>query len=221
VTAAPDLVTFDCYGTLVDWEGGMRASLEPIVRKRGQPAPWETLTGRYIEVEMEVEAGEYRPYREVQEVALARTFEEHGIALDDEERKAFARSIRRWPPFPETREALTALRAAGKKLAILSNIDDDIIRESVRLIGVPFDWIVTAEQTRTYKPHTGHWKAILEVSGLPRERILHVAASALHDVIPASALGFRTVWINRNGEPADLCLPERSLPDLRGLPALV
>ena len=198
------LVTFDCYGTLIDWEGGMRAALGA--------AP-DGFTDRYIAIEMEVERA-YRPYRDVLRIALERTLAESGLPGDP---RAFAESIRRWPPFPETRDALERLRAAGLKLAILSNVDNDIIAESVRLIGVPFDWIVTAQDVGSYKPAPGHWRRIRELA--PDARLLHVGASALHDIRPARALGLRSVWINRKAEPASLCEPDAMLPDLRGLPA--
>lgn len=214
-----DLLTFDCYGTLIDWEGGMRRSLEPVVAKHGRPAPWETITGRYIEVEMEVEKT-YRPYRDVLPMALGKLFEEYGITLDEMEQRAFVDSIRQWSPFEETREILEKLKSKGKKLAILSNIDNDIIADAVKLIGVQFDWIVTAEDVGSYKPAHGHWEEILKRSGLPKERILHVAASLEHDVRPCNDLGFRTVWINRNDETADKDnQPDVELVDLRGLPA--
>lgn len=213
------LVSFDCYGTLVDWERGMREALDPIVRRHGLPATWEELTGLYIETEMEVEET-YRPYCEVLEIALGRTFLEYGIRLDKVERRAFVDSIRRWPPFPETRETLQRLRAAGRRIAILSNVDGDILAESVRAIGVTPDLTVTAEDVGSYKPAPGHWMRLLERGGVPKSGILHAAASLVHDIRPAAALGFRTAWINRSKEPADSARPEFTVSDLRGLPEI-
>ena len=215
------VLTFDCYGTLIDWEGGMRASLESVVQRTGLPAPWETLTAKYIEVEMDVEAEPYRPYREVLQIALRRTFESYGFEINEQEQQAFVDSIRSWPPFAETQTVLESLIRKGKQLAILSNIDNDIIRESVQHIGVPFDWIISAEDVNSYKPAHGHWTRFLEISGVPKERILHVGASALHDIRPAKEIGFRSVWVNRTNEPSNLCEPDSMLSDLRKLPELV
>jgi 2-haloalkanoic acid dehalogenase type II len=198
------LASFDCYGTLIDWEGGMRAAV---------PGAPPAFTSRYIEIEAEVERT-YRPYREILEIAMRRTLAQFGIAGDA---KAFARSIERWPPFPETRAALEGLKAAGWRLAVLSNIDDEIIAESVRRIGVAFDWIVTAQQVGSYKPAQGHWRRLAELSG--ETRWLHVGASLYHDMAPAAALGLPRVWINRNGETATVPL-DGELSDLRGLPEL-
>jgi len=198
------LASFDCYGTLIDWEGGMRSAV---------PQAPPSFTSRYIEIEAEVEAT-YRPYREILEIAMGRTLAEFGLAGDA---KAFARSIERWPPFPETRAALEALQAAGWRLAILSNIDDGIIAHSVKRIGVSFDWIVTAQQVGSYKPAHGHWRRLAELSG--EKRWLHVGASLYHDMAPAAALGLPRVWINRNRETAPVAL-EGELSDLAGLPGM-
>jgi 2-haloalkanoic acid dehalogenase type II len=196
------LVSFDCYGTLIDWERGMREAVP------GAPADF---TSRYIEVEAEVEKT-YRPYREILEIAMARMLDALGRPGDA---KAFARSIVRWPPFPEVRAALEALKADGWRLAILSNVDDDIIAESVKLIGVSFDWIVTAQQVGSYKPAHGHWKRLADLAG--EKRWLHIGASLYHDMAPAVALGLPHIWINRNAERATVAL-DGELPDLRGLP---
>lgn len=199
-----DVLTFDCYGTLIDWEGGMRAAL-------GRSVP-QAFTDRYIAIEMEVEKT-YRAYREVLRIALARTLREFGITGDE---RTFADSIRMWPPFPETRAALEELRGAGHRLAILSNVDDDILAESVRLIGVPFDWIVTAQSVGSYKPAPGPWERMERLrGGVPWTA--HVGASLLHDVVPAAARGLRTVWINRSGAPVAGAAPTGVLSDLRGL----
>jgi len=199
------LLTFDCYGTLIDWEAGMREAVGPAVDR--------AFIDKYVAIEMEVEKT-YRPYHEILRLALAKTLKETGVRGDE---RAFTQTIRRWPPFPEAKETLDRLRKDGYELAILSNVDDDTVAKSVKLIGTRFDWIVTAQQIGSYKPAPGHWKKMRELKG-NLLWIAHVGASLKHDVVPATAFGLRTVWINRNGEAAGDVKPSYEFPDLRGLP---
>ncbi|HEX9830533.1 MAG TPA: haloacid dehalogenase type II [Thermodesulfobacteriota bacterium] len=193
------LLTFDCYGTLIDWERGMKNALEGLVKKHNLDLDIKSLTERYVEVELEIEQKGYRKYKEILTLGVRRIFEEKDIKLDSQEAEIFAGTIRKWPPFEETSEVLKILKKEFK-LAILSNIDDDLIQHSIRLIGVEFDGVITAEQVRSYKPSHGHWKKMMDQFRLPKENILHVAASYVHDIIPAKELGFKTAWINRKNE---------------------
>ncbi|HSE82999.1 MAG TPA: haloacid dehalogenase type II [Thermodesulfobacteriota bacterium] len=211
------LLTFDCYGTLIDWESGMRDALRGLTNKKNISIDIESSIERYVEIELEIEHGGYRKYKEVLALGVRRLFEEKGIGLTHEEETIFANTIAKWPPFPETTEVLKKLKEKYK-LAILSNIDNDIIRHSVNLIGVEFDMVITAEQVKSYKPSHGHWKRMLESFDIPKEQILHVAASYVHDVIPAKELGFTVAWINRKGEKIKGNIkPEYEFRDLRPL----
>ena len=211
------LLTFDCYGTLIDWELGMREALEGLTRKKNISLDIQSSIERYVEVELEIEQGGYRKYKEVLALGVGKLFKEKGIELTPEEETIFADTIVKWPPFPETTEVLKNLKERYK-LAILSNIDDDIIRDSVSLMGVEFDAVITAEQVKSYKPSHGHWKRMLESFDIPKERILHVAASYVHDVIPAKELGFTVAWINRKGEKiTGNAKPDYEFKDLRPL----
>jgi 2-haloacid dehalogenase len=206
--------TFDCYGTLIDWNGGIAAELERLF---GAGAGVRLLD-RYHEIEPEVQAEDpERTYRTVLTLALERLAEEEGVALPHGEHDALARSLPSWTPFPEVPAALEEARRRGWKLAILSNTDRDFIEASKRRIGVDFELEVVASEIGSYKPARGHWEHFFEQTAAPRDGHVHVAASLFHDVAPAGELGLRTVWINRLGE-RPLPEPTRELPDLAGLP---
>jgi 2-haloacid dehalogenase len=200
--------TFDCYGTLVDWNGGIRAELERLFGS-------EQVDGqlhRYHELEPELEADGSRSYREVLTEAMRRlgapAGSEHGLA----------ESLPAWPAFPEVHDELMLLRSHGWRLGILSNTDPDLIAASQVQIGVPFDEVVVAGEIGSYKPAHRHWEEFLRRSGARRDRHVHAGASLFHDIAPANELGVRSIWINRLGEESrDGARPDRELPDLRGL----
>jgi len=205
--------TFDCYGTLIDWNAGLRRELGRLVGSERAPA----LLERFHELEPEVQGEAYRTYAEVLVLALARLAWEAGLALADGERDALACSLPGWPPFPEAPPALREARRRGWRLAVLSNSDRDLIVASQRALGVPFDAGVVAEDVRSYKPAHGHWERFLALSGAERADHVHVAASLFHDIAPARELGLASIWINRLGERPDP-VPDRELSDLAGLP---
>ncbi len=207
--------TFDCYGTLIDWNAGIRAVLDELFGVE----PAAGLLHRYHELEPEVQSEEYRPYAEVLTLTLERLGTEAG-GLPEGEAGALVRSLPEWPPFPEVPPALEELRRRGWQLAILSNSDRDLIAASERRIGVPFDLIVVAEDVGSYKPAAAHWEQFLELTTAERDGHVHVAASLFHDIAPAADLGLTSVWINRLGEPADE-RPARELADLSTLPDVV
>ncbi|HYZ19998.1 MAG TPA: haloacid dehalogenase type II [Gaiellaceae bacterium] len=206
-------LTFDCYGTLIDWNAGIREQLERLFGPEAAPR----LLERYHEVEPELQSESYRSYREVLTLALEQLLREEGVQPPEGETGALARSLPDWQPFPEVPAALGELRRRGWSLAVLSNSDRDLILASERQIGVPFDLVIVAEDVRSYKPAHGHWERFLETTTADRERHVHVAASLFHDIAPATELGVDTVWINRLGEEADP-EPTRELPDLSTLP---
>jgi 2-haloacid dehalogenase len=172
-------------------------------------------------VEKQVESGAYLSYRQVLDRAGRRLLEELGRPLAEEEPSPLPRSLPSWPAFPEVPGTLQALRERGYRLAILSNVDRDLLASSIARLGLEPDLAVTAEDARSYKPAAGHWRAFESRTGAGPQRTVHVAASLYHDIRAAGALGFRTVWIDRHSEsPADAA-PTRTLPDLTRLPEVV
>jgi 2-haloacid dehalogenase len=205
--------TFDCYGTLIDWNGGIGRQLERLF---GAENVSRLLHG-YHELERAYERE--RPeasYREVLTVALVRLSEREGLPLAADEQNALARSLPEWEPFPEVPAALEDARARGWKLAILSNTDRDYIDASLARIGVPFELAIVASEVGSYKPAFKHWEAFEAETGVPRDAHVHVGASLYHDISPATRLGLRTVWINRLGEEAEP-EPDVELHTLTGL----
>ena len=205
--------TFDCYGTLVDWNAGIRAELERLIPD-GAP---RRLLERYHEVERRVqrERPEAR-YRDVMASALEEVAAEAGVALPASERDALGRSLPGWPVFAEVPGALAEARARGWSLAMLTNSERDLIDASIDAIGVPFDGTVVASEIGSYKPAHGHWRTFYESTGADGDQHVHVAQSHFHDITPANELGLRSVWINRQGERHEPP-PTRELPDLNGL----
>ena len=206
-------LTFDCYGTLIDWNLGIRTELERLFGVQEA----SRLLERYHELEPEIESEPFRTYREVLALALERLAQEEQIQLPEGEAGALAKSLSRWPPFPEVPAALAELRSRGWKLAILSNTDRDLIAESQKQLGVPIDLAIVAEEVGSYKPVLGHWERFFETTTAEKDSHVHVAASLSHDIAPARELGLRTVWINRLGEEPEP-KPDRELPDLSNLP---
>jgi 2-haloacid dehalogenase len=202
--------TFDCYGTLIDWNAGIRDQLERLFGADDG----ERLLARYHELEPQVEAEAYRSYAEVLTETLIRLVQEEGLTIPEGEANALPHSLPDWTPFPEVPGALEELRARGWLLAILSNSDRDLIAASQRQLGVPFDVVVVAQDVRSYKPEHAHWERFFELTTAERERHVHVAASLFHDIEPCAELGLTSVWINRLGGEADT----RQLPDLSSLP---
>jgi 2-haloacid dehalogenase len=211
--ADPRWATFDCYGTLVDWNAGISAELDRLF---GSSTGAE-LMSRYHAIEPRVQ-GEHPTwsYRDVMAAVLAELASEAGVALPADERDALGRSLPGWPVFSEVPGSLREAHDRGWKLAALSNTDRDLIEASMNEIGVPFEAAIVASEIGSYKPAPGHWRAFLESTGADPTRHVHVAQSHFHDIAPADALGIRTVRINRLGERGDPA-PTCELPDLRGL----
>ena len=200
--------TFDCYGTLIDWNGGIGRELERLfgVARSGE------LLHAYHELEPQIQREEpSRSYRDVMSVALAR------LGAPAAEEGALGRSLPDWQAFPEVPAALEDARSRGWRLAVLSNTDRDLLDASLAALGVEFDVSVVASEIGSYKPARGHWDEFFERSGAQPARHVHVAASVFHDVAPAVALGLHTVWINRLGEEPEP-QPDAELHSLAGLP---
>jgi 2-haloalkanoic acid dehalogenase type II len=205
--------TFDCYGTLIDWNGGIGRELERLFGVSHAAR----LLHSYHEVEPRVQREEPgRSYRDVLAVTLARLAEQEGLPLDAGEHDALARSLPEWGPFAEVRESLEEARGRGWKLAILSNTDRDFIDASMERIGIQFELAIVASEIGSYKPAHRHWDAFFERTGADRAGHVHVAASLYHDIAPACELGLRSIWINRLGEEAEP-QPDVELHTLAGL----
>jgi 2-haloacid dehalogenase len=209
-----DWVTFDCYGTLADWLGGMRNALAPRV---GADAA-ERLLHAYHDLEADVEA--QRPalrYRDVLTETLRRAARREGIELPAGGESALVEHWPEVPIFEDVAPALTALRDAGWSLAILSNCDDDLLASTLERMPVPFDLTVTAEQVGSYKPDPGHWRAFAERTDGDRGRWVHAAQSWFHDIDTAATLGLPRVWVDRLGSGEDASRATVRIEDLRGL----
>jgi 2-haloacid dehalogenase len=200
--------TFDCYGTLIDWNGGIRTELARVF---GEDHADELLT-RYHELEPELERDGGRSYREVMTEAMRALGAPSGAEF------GLAESLPSWGPFPEVGGSLEELRRRGWQLGVLSNTDDDFIAASQVQLGVSFDEVVVAQELGSYKPAHRHWEEFFSRTRAPREGHVHVAASLFHDVAPCNELGLRSVWINRIGEVARGVTPTRELADLLALP---
>jgi len=201
--------TFDCYGTLIDWDGGIRAELERVFGDERA----DELLDRYHEVEPEVQRDGALSYRAVTTEAMRRLGAPNGAE------HALAEALPSWRAFPEVHGALVEARRRGWKLGILSNTDDDYIAASQVQIGITFDEVVVAQEIGSYKPAHRHWQEFFARTRAPRAGHVHVAASLFHDIVPATELGLRTVWINRTAETAPAeAQPAAELTDLFSLP---
>ena len=205
--------TFDCYGTLIDWNGGLLAELERLFGVQNAPQ----LLERYHELEPEVEQDPSLPYKEVLTDTLVRLAEDERLPIPEGESDALVRSLPTWDPFPEVPDSLAELRHRGWNLVILSNSDRDLINESMKRIAVPFDLAIVAGDLGSYKPAHVHWEHFYDVTTADKEHHVHVAASLFHDIAPARELGLKTVWINRLDEKPEP-KPDRELKDLSELP---
>lgn len=194
------VMSFDCYGTLIDWEGGIVSGMRPILENHGVDLTDEEILALHAHTESELqsvsEKGAYVKYREVLGDTVRRFGEEYGFEPEPSEVGALADSLRRWKPFPDTVEALRALKSRYE-LAIITNADDGLFALSACHLEVEFDWIVTAEQAQTYKPSLNNFELALRRIGVERGKLLHVAQSLFHDHVPAKKMGLNTVWVNR------------------------
>jgi 2-haloacid dehalogenase len=218
-----DALTFDCYGTLIDWEAGISRGLTALLSAHGLAPDTEELLGRYAGHEAALEAGPYRRYREILAEAGRRVGRDYGVEPGEDEVVAFAASVGEWPAFPDSAEALARLKTRFR-LGVITNCDDDLFALSNRRLGVTFDWIVTAQQAGGYKPDARNFELAFERMDVPRERILHVAQSLFHDHVTAKALGMTTVWIDRRHDrpgsgatPPAAATPDLVLPDMASL----
>jgi 2-haloacid dehalogenase len=210
-------LTFDCYGTIADWNTCLFGALQQVAGKDAA-----RLLAAYHRAELELEAGPgWTPYREVLTAGLARAAGRERIALAEGGEEALVRAWPDMPVFEDAGPALTALRERGWGLAILTNCDDDLFATTRPRLPVPFDLWVTAEQVRSYKPDLAHFRKFAEQTGATSANWIHVGNSWVHDVLPAARLGLRSVWVDRDvtGHPAKLA--ERRVTTMRRLPEAV
>lgn len=218
-----EALTFDCYGTLIDWEAGLQAAFAPVLAAHGVAVDDEELLVRYAGHEAAAEAGPYLRYRDVLAAGLRGAADDLGFAPSADELTGFGGSVADWPAFPDSAAALARLKTRFR-LGVLTNCDDDLFAASNERLGVDFDWVVTAQQVGSYKPSEANFAALfdrLAADGVAREQILHVAQSLFHDHVPAKALGMTTVWIDRRHDrpgsgatPPANATPDATFPSL-------
>jgi len=190
------LISFDCYGTLIDWEAGIFSALRPTLAAHGKTIADADLLRVYSELESAAQQGEFHPYREVLQ-SVVRGFGKHlGFNPTDSQTRSLPESLSNWPPFADTIAALRKLKQRYQ-LAVISNVDDDLFAPTARRLQIPFDYVVTAQQAQAYKPSLQMFRLAQQRTGAAPGQWLHVAQSVYHDVIPARSLGIATVWVNR------------------------
>lgn len=212
--AGKTVLTLDIYGTLIDWERGISHTLGAIFRDHGHVLSEEEILERYAWHESALESGPYMTYREILEEALRRIAADLGFSPEEAELESFSHSAGDWPAFPDSHDALVALHKRFQ-LAVITNGDDESFALSKKRLGVEFDYVITAEQARSYKPSLNNFHVALGRVRVPRTQILHVAQSFFHDHVPAQALGLQTVWIDRRkGKPGFGAVPKaNAVPD--------
>jgi 2-haloacid dehalogenase len=220
-----EVLTFDCYGTLIDWESGIFGALRPVLQRHGKNPADSELLELYGDLEAQEEQGAFRRYREVLEAVVRGFGRRMGFSPTAEECRTLPDSIANWEPFPDTVDALRALKN-HYRLGILSNIDDDLFAASAMKLGVEFDYTLTAQRAGAYKPSFALFRRAQEEMGVPADCWLHVGQSVYHDVIPAQALGWSTVWVRRRSPRSGVGAvrpaagkPDLEVPDLETLAA--
>jgi 2-haloacid dehalogenase len=218
-------ISFDCYGTLIDWESGILPVLRGILANHGQSMPDCNILELYGEFEAQAESGPYQSYKDVLQSVVRAFAKRFHFEVSSAEISSLHESVRAWPPFPDTVAALRKLQKRYR-LVIISNIDDDLFAETRKLLGVEFDGVITAEQARSYKPSINNFQMALRTLALAPDRLLHAAQSIYHDVVPARSLCISTVWVNRkSARPgigavrASSGKPDLEVPDLASLAA--
>jgi len=217
------VLTFDCYGTMIDWESGIFSALRPILAAHQQSISDSALLELYSELELKAESGEFLCYRDVLQSVVRGFGERLGFSPNDAEVRSLPESLANWQPFPDTVEALRKLKSRYQ-LAVISNVDDDLFASTAPKLGVAFDHVITAQQAGCYKPCMRMFKLAEDRIGVSREQWLHVGQSIYHDVIPAQSLGIATVWVNRRSPrpgagaaKAASGKPDLEVPNLRTL----
>jgi 2-haloacid dehalogenase len=218
-----EALTFDCYGTLIDWEAGILSAIQPVLSDHNISLNDDQILELYAMLESRAERDDYRDYKSILREVMEGFSDELDFILNQGELNCLVNSIADWQPFPDSTRALQALKDKYM-LGIISNIDDDLFALSAKYLRVKFDWVITAEQARSYKPSLNNFNLAIKRIGLPKEKILHVAQSLYHDIAPAKKLGLSAVWINRRrgkqgfgATPPAQSMPDLEVPDLKSL----
>ena len=209
------LLTFDCYGTLIDWESGIFSALRPVLAAHGKSVSDAELLALYGEVEAQIESGQYLPYRDVLRSVVRAFGERLEFVPSQVEMDSLPNSVPRWQPWPDTVVALKRL-AKTFQLSIISNIDDDMFASTRERLPVEFESVTTARQARCYKPGRAIFQMALRRASVAPDQIVHVGQSIYHDVLPAQSFGLATVWVNRPSPRAGIgaVRPASGQPDL-------
>ena len=222
-----DVLSFDCYGTLIDWESGILAALGPVLAAHDIHLGDVELLELYAEIEPGAQADPFVPYREVQSKVVRELGSRLGFLPSPSEIGRLTDSLGAWTPFPDSVLALQA-RSRTFRLAVITNMDDDLFALSAARLGVGFDWVITSEQSGSYKPSLSNFRLAVEKIGVGPEKMLHVAQSVFHDIVPARALGLHTVWVNRRSgkegsgaTPRASGEPDLEVPDLDAFVSIV
>jgi 2-haloacid dehalogenase len=225
-------ISFDCYGTLIDWESGILPILRIVLANHGHSLPDSGILELYGEFEAQAESGSYQCYRDVLQAVVRAFADRFRFEATRAESSSLHESVCSWPPFPDTVAALRELQK-HHKLVVISNIDDDLFAETRKHLDVEFGAVITAEQAKSYKPSVNNFQIALRTLAISPEELLHAAQSVYHDVIPARSLGISTVWVNRKSArpgigavrsspaPASEKRPDLEVPDLESLAAVV
>ena len=221
------VLTFDCYGTLIDWENGILSALKPVFKKHKIKIENKQILELYAELESRAEKSKYTLYKNVLKEVVQGIGKRLGFKPSSSELNCLVNSLKNWKPFPDTVEALQELKKRFK-LAIISNIDDELFAFSAKHLKVKFDYIITAKQVRSYKPSLNNFKTAIKRMGMPSKEILHVAQSIYHDIIPAKKVGLSTVWVNRRkgkkgfgATPLARSKPDLEVADLKSLVSVI
>jgi len=218
----PKLITFDCYGTLIDWGSGINAYLRGVLARKGAAVDLEAFYPRWYERQLQEISGPFKLYRDVLGDSLRNALRDFELPVEPGDGEDFGDAMEGWEPFPESVEILARL-GENYSLAVVSNSQHDIISHAVEKLGNPFEYVVTAEDVGAYKPDARPFERTLELAGAMPEETVHVARSQDVDLPRSVPMGIRTIWINRSGEPLQAGVPEpdHELPDLRQLPGLL
>jgi len=222
-----EVLTFDCYGTLIDWESGILSAVKPVLNDFDITVSDDEILELYAEFESSSEEGNFIKYREILKEVAHKFADRYRFNLPMAKEYFLAESMKHWIPFPDTVKSLKLLK--GKyKLGILSNVDNDLFAYSSQFLDMDFDFLFTAEEIRSYKPSIQNFEFVVNNIGLPKDKILHVAQSLYHDVVPAKSLGISTVWVNRRHDshaagatPKASAIPDIEVPDLESLVKLI
>lgn len=222
-----EVLSFDCYGTLIDWESGILASLKPVLAAHSIDLDDDSILTLYGELESEAERGDFIKYRDVLRRVMQYLGDRLGFEPSASELDHLGNTLKDWPAFPDSPDALATLKKRYK-LAIISNVDNDLFAGSNRHLKVEFDWIISAEKVKSYKPALRHFEIALDEFAIAAEKQLHVAQSLYHDIGPANQMGLDCVWVNRRhgressgATPPATSKPDLEVPDLKTLVSLM